>query len=294
MVWEDMCKVFRHLRGRVSPSAFQFRFLGYKGVVVVDHRLQGIKMRLRESQCKFPVHDVDEPEFEIAQSFDYPNPVHLNRFVVASFLVYTNMFSRPAVMALENRGVDMETFMELQEKAKADIYLSSDSLEQFSHLLTKHNLGGNFHLAFILEQLSKLGLDFKVNNEKKAIGCAFFERLLRFSMNHSLREVKFKARIPVPKSYQLVGVADEGQAYIKEGVNEGEVYTLGPGRIYGAFLRGSTFALLVQTATFSLCAREGGWTTKVLQRPMRYIQKPGHPPWRRYVQCMLSPIQRYK
>jgi RNA-dependent RNA polymerase len=36
-------------------------------------------------------------------------------------------------------------------------------------------------------------------------------------MNHSFREVKFKARIPVPQSYQLVGVADEGQAYINEG-----------------------------------------------------------------------------
>jgi hypothetical protein len=56
-------------------------------------------------------------------------------------------------------------------------------LEEFSHLLTKHNLGGKFHLAFILEQLSKLGLDFKDTNEKKkkAIGGAFVERLLRFS-----------------------------------------------------------------------------------------------------------------
>jgi RNA-dependent RNA polymerase len=86
IIWEAMCKAFPHLRGRVPPSAIQFRFLGHKGVVVVDHRLQGILMRLRESQCKFPVHDVDEAEFEIARSFDYPNPVHLNRFVVVSFL----------------------------------------------------------------------------------------------------------------------------------------------------------------------------------------------------------------
>jgi hypothetical protein len=52
---------------------------------VVDHHLQGIKMRLRESQRKFPVHDVEEAEFEIARSFDYPNPVHLNRFVFIPF-----------------------------------------------------------------------------------------------------------------------------------------------------------------------------------------------------------------
>ncbi len=148
-------------------------------------------------------------------------------------------------MALEDRGVDKETFMKLQEEAKAKIYLSSDSLGHFSYMLKKHGLGGKFHLGFILEQLSKLGLEFKDNNDKKkkAIGSAFFERLLRFSMNHSLREVKYKARIPVPGSYQLVGVADEGQAYINEGASEEDVFTLGPGRIYGACFRGSTAVL---------------------------------------------------
>src|SRR5258708_3301042 len=85
MIWEEKCRATRHVReSRVPPSAFQFRFLGYKGVVVVDHRLQGIKMRLRESQRRFPVHDVDEAEFELTGSFDYSNPAHLNRFVVVT------------------------------------------------------------------------------------------------------------------------------------------------------------------------------------------------------------------
>ena len=147
-------------------------------------------------------------------------------------------------MALEDRGVDKKIFMALQEEAKASIYQSSDSLEDFSQQLSKHNLGGKFHLASILEQLSKLGLDFKDGTDKKAIGGAFFECLLRFSLDHSLREVKFKARIPVPDSYQLVGVADEGQAYIKEGIaDKDDVFTLGPGRIYGTFLCGFTIVL---------------------------------------------------
>ena len=240
MIWEAKCS--RHVREhRVKPSAYQFRFLGYKGVVVVDHKLQGIRLRLRESQRKFPVHDVEEAEFEIARSFDYPNPVHLNRFVCRAFpsLALTcTRFSRPVVMALEDRGVDKETFIELQEKSKALIYHSRDSLENFSQLLKKYNLGGNFHLKYILEQLSKLGLDLKDGTDKEVIGGAFFERLLRYSMNHSLREVKFKARIPVPDSYQLVGVADEGQAYIKDGIaGEDDVYTLGHNMIYGVFLR---------------------------------------------------------
>ena len=87
MIWEERFKACRNVREyRVKPSAFQFRFLGYKGVVVVDHRLQGIKMRLRKSQRKFPVNDIEESELEIVRYFDYPNPVHLNRFVIVSFL----------------------------------------------------------------------------------------------------------------------------------------------------------------------------------------------------------------
>jgi len=139
-------------------------------------------------------------------------------------------------MALEDRGVRKEAFFDLLEQAKANIYLSGASLDRFSEQLRDHNLGGQYRLAFILEQLSKLGLDFKNKVNKTAIGRRFFESLLRYSMNHCLREVKYKARIPVPKSYQLVGVADEGRAYINEGLNEEDVYTLKPGFIYGTVL----------------------------------------------------------
>ena len=147
-------------------------------------------------------------------------------------------------MALEDRGVKKEAFLELQEKAKATIYLSSDSLANFTKQLRDHHMGAQYHLAFILEQLDELGLDFRtgINNgvKKTAIGKPFFESLLRYSMNHSLREVKFKARIPVPNhSYQLVGVADEGRAYIDEGLNEEDVFTLKEGLIFGPFLLGS-------------------------------------------------------
>ena len=146
-------------------------------------------------------------------------------------------------MALEDRGVNKEAFVDLQEKAKELIYISGDSLTHFTKQLRDHNMGGQYHLAFILEQLDHLGLDFRDNSrdgiDKKAIGKPFFESLLRYSMNHSLREIKFKARIPVPKSFQLVGVADEGRAYIAEGLKEEDVFTLKPGLIYGPFHLGS-------------------------------------------------------
>ena len=138
-------------------------------------------------------------------------------------------------MALESLGVKKDTFIALQERAKANIYPFENSFTQFSALLKKYSLGSEFHLASILKQLYKLGLDFKDKEDKKAIKSAFLERLLRFSINHLLRDVKFKARIPVPESYQLVGVADEGRAYIAEGAKESDVHTLNPGQIYGTF-----------------------------------------------------------
>jgi hypothetical protein len=46
-------------------------------------------------------------------------------------------------MALECRGVK-DTHIDLQEKAKENIYLSEDSFSEFSKLLKKHKLGSKF------------------------------------------------------------------------------------------------------------------------------------------------------
>ena len=73
-------------------------------------------------------------------------------------------------MALEDRGVRKEAFFDLLEQAKANIYLSGASLDRFSEQLRDHNLGGQYRLAFILQQLSKLGLDFRNSFNKTAIG----------------------------------------------------------------------------------------------------------------------------
>lgn len=259
-IWEEKCRASDNLREhRVKPSAYQFRFLGYKGVVVVDSRLDGIKMRLRGSQCKFPVHNEEDAEFEIAGSFESPNPAHLNRFVFTSCLLDAPIdllarLARPVIMILEDRGVRKEAFIDLQDATKAEIFLSGDSLINFRNLLKSHNLGNKFHLPFILEQLDLLGLDFRNSVDKRAVGSAFLGRLVRSSMGHALREVKFRARIPIPKSYQLVGVADEGQAYIREGIDAENVFTLPEGYIYGTiylFNRATSFICL-----FVACVQE--------------------------------------
>ncbi|KAA1469185.1 RdRP-domain-containing protein [Dentipellis sp. KUC8613] len=217
MIWDALCNARPGLReNSVMPSAYQIRFLGYKGVVVVDYRLEGVKMRLRPSMRKFRSHDVESAEIEIARAFERPNRSYLNR---------------PLVTVLEDRGAEIKTFMDLQEKAKEAIYTAGDTLLNFRKLLRENGLGFGFHVPFILEQLAKLNLDFKSEGMTRAIDYPLLNELLRYAINAVLRDVKHRARIPLPDSYMLVGVADEGRAYILEGADPEDVFVLGEGEI---------------------------------------------------------------
>jgi RNA-dependent RNA polymerase len=132
-------------------------------------------------------------------------------------------------MALEDLGIQAGALMDIQDSVKARI----DSLEDIAGLLKSYSIGGSFRLVFILDQLAKLGLGPRDTFDKMAFGNAFIGRLLRDSAHHILRELKYKTQIPVSRSYQLVGVADEGRAYIREGVDPDTVFTLKEGFIYG-------------------------------------------------------------
>ena len=183
-------------------------------------------------------------------------------------------------MALEDLGVTKQAFVDLQEEAKARIYLAGGSLQIFVGLLKSQSLGGQFHLGFILEQLTKLGLDLRDHLDKDAIGSAFLGRLVRDSMNHSLREMKFKARIPVPRSYQLVGVADEGRAYINEGVQPDKVFTLGEKQIYGMTRHYSVECCSIHRRNISLRAGVPGQGARIFEWPLSDFKEPSDSPWR--------------
>ncbi|KAF7311432.1 RNA-dependent RNA polymerase [Mycena kentingensis (nom. inval.)] len=208
------------------PSAFQIRFLGYKGVVSVDYQLdkhpKGIRMRLRPSMKKF---DSDESQkkkagIEIARAFWYPSTAYLNR---------------PLVMALEDRGVRQDDLIELQDDAVRHARTIDDGIAQFRAILLDHGLGKPFHLSLILDKLEKLGLDFKSNKHLPGIDDPWIRELRQVAMYNVLRDIKYRARIPIAESFHLVGVADEGPAYRREGFEN--VYVLPPGKIYACIQR---------------------------------------------------------
>ena len=61
-----------------------YDILGFKGMVVVDWRLTGVKMRLRKSMDKFQGPEEETATIEIARAFERPNTCYLNRYVAVA------------------------------------------------------------------------------------------------------------------------------------------------------------------------------------------------------------------
>lgn len=144
--------------------------------------------------------DVNSHELEIARAFDTPARMYLNR---------------PLIMLLEQLGVKASAFMKLQRTALDDVHKAAGSLETAAKLLESHGLGTAYNLPSLFISLHKL--------RSRDAGIAellqkddFFRRVLDFAINSIRRELKYKARIPVPQSWTLVGVVDVHN-YLKEG-----------------------------------------------------------------------------
>jgi len=218
-------------------AQYQIRFLGCKGVVSVDPRLEGIRMCIRPSMNKFDVPGEEYGTIEIARAVGKPNIPHLNRFVaiLAHRVVQTfsvpSFVDRPLVMVLEDRGAPKDVFMKLQADTVANARMAHDSATLYAKLLESRQLCYNYRLAAILRRLNTLGLELRPNRLQRSLDTPFLARLRSCAINHVLREVKHEARIPIPDSYMLVGVADEGPAYVKKDLKN--VYCLPQGKIFG-------------------------------------------------------------
>ncbi|KAG5722151.1 putative RNA-dependent RNA polymerase 1 [Termitomyces sp. T112] len=219
-IWTALCAGRGdHGERTVQPSAYQIRFLGYKGVVGVDEQLDklsaGIRMRLRKSMRKFSVSQVEWAEIEIAQSFEHPNTCYLNR---------------PLIMILEDLGVRLDSFVQLQENEVAEALTINDSSLQFRNVLDAHSLGRSYRLSHLLHKLEELKLDLHARCATPGFDNGFICQIRQASMMDVLRDIKHNARLRIPESYLLVGVADEGPAYIAAGMEN--VYTLPEGHIF--------------------------------------------------------------
>ena len=139
-------------------------------------------------------------------------------------------------MLLEDVGVRKESLKDLQDLAVASARTVDDSISQFNVVLASHNLGSGYRLRQIMGRLQdRYNMDLKSEGRQIiSMDNSFFSQLRQVAMNDVLRDIKHSARIPVPNSYLLVGVADEGPAY--EAAGKTNVFKLQASQIYGESL----------------------------------------------------------
>ena len=199
-IWEvyTVSRSRRSHRAYPPPSAFQIRLGGCKGMFSVDYTRSGDQVRIRDSMEKFDAPD--SLDIEIARAFDRPTPGLLNR---------------PLIMLLETLGLEKEIFLELQREAIRATEEAVESLATASSLLGAHGLGTAFSLQSVFNSLAHMGADLNTQDDM----WPFLEHVLTFCVNHVLSDLKYRARIPIPGSCMLVGVADEYNL-----LQEGQIY----------------------------------------------------------------------
>ena len=138
-------------------------------------------------------------------------------------------------MLLEDVGVRKVSFLDLQRLAVERARTIHDSISQFNDFLVSHNLGSGYRLRHTMGRLQdRYNMNFKSEIPQSSMDNQFFSQLRQIAMNDVLRDIRHSARIPVPNSYLLVGVADEGPAYEMAGYTN--VFKLQESQIYGESL----------------------------------------------------------
>ncbi|KAJ8495683.1 hypothetical protein ONZ45_g12762 [Pleurotus djamor] len=205
---QDVQNALRYHRRRARhtnepPSALQIRFGGAKGVLVVDPRLYGRVVCLRESQTKFKGTG---RTLDIATTSARPILTYLNR---------------PLIVLLEHHGVNGNYIKQLQDLMVEEVTSILRGFDSAAAILTQNGLGTSFGLPSLLRHLhSILGIRHHLDlQHPSGLDHQLIFTSLHYAETHILREIKHRAHIRVPGSYTLIGVADEWDC-----LNEGEIY----------------------------------------------------------------------
>jgi RNA-dependent RNA polymerase len=133
---------------------------------------------------------------------------------------------------MECLGVPAFRFQELQQKVVEQLEGARTSIQGFIEVLRLHDLGRSFGLAPMLGDLITMLTDNTNESIKNPASFGpFIQSLISYAIVHANRALKYQARIPVPRSWNLVGVADEGYRYWKAGMKN--MRTLREREIFG-------------------------------------------------------------
>lgn len=185
MSWEAL----QHIWGVIpqkkrAPTAVQFRFKGYKGMLALDSTLTGSVICLRPSMKKFDSHDA--ANLEICDTASKPIPLVLNRQMVK---------------ILEDMGVDAAWFKKMQSIELARLRAVTTDGHSVARFLKQQNVGEGIHVHRLFRTAENMGINFR----QDGFLCGIVEAVVL----RELRLLKHKARIPIMKGVTLFGIMDE-------------------------------------------------------------------------------------
>ncbi|GFU25130.1 probable RNA-dependent RNA polymerase 1 [Nephila pilipes] len=188
-------KVSKTLRRGHDSSAFQIRYGGCKGMLVLDPTLKGVDIVFRESMQKFHCRGYGHTKLEIVKKSS-PIPLRLNR---------------PFIAILHDMGVDPRIFLRMQEimlQNIIDMLLEEEKAARYLNFRTPFSV-------FKFKDLSRSGINLTTE--------PFFRTLLLSLQRYYIDVIKTKANVEIDPAYgrNMFGVLDEtgilqyGQVFVQ-------------------------------------------------------------------------------
>ena len=192
MSWDVMVATWGYLsQTKNSPTCFQVRLGGAKGMLAVDSRLSGSIIQIRDSMIKFPTKDMNN--LEICDVASKPISLVLNRQLIK---------------ILEDIGVPNDWFFEMQNQELAHLRAITSNASNTADFLKAQRISDSIGLHKLIRYCDLVGIDYRRDE--------FLRSVVELTVLRVLRLLKHKARIPVKKGITLFGVIDE-TGYLQEG-----------------------------------------------------------------------------
>ena len=171
-------------RRLLKPNLLQIRFQGYKGMVSLDTRLSGMRLMLRANMKKFETKQAWN--LEICGAAFRPLPMVLNR---------------PLIKILEDLWIPASVFLDLQGVAVSKLRDMTTSAINAATFLDDISATKATRIPQLLKDLGFIGLQYQQDD--------FLYSIVEMAVIAQLREIKYRARIPVAKGHTLYGIVDE-------------------------------------------------------------------------------------
>ncbi|KAF9133051.1 hypothetical protein BGW39_010741 [Mortierella sp. 14UC] len=188
---EDLARIIGiELEKETTPSAFQIRLGGAKGVLVMDSSLKGNRVQIRPSMKKF---DVAHYVLEVIKTSSF----------IPSFL------NRQIIILLTSLGVPEKVIMNLKASMVRDLnMIQHDDMMAIKMLIQNWDEEGTSKML-----VTMIRAGFLQRQDP------FIKNLLTLFRQQMLEELSKKARVYVPQGAYLLGVCDE-----TGDLEEGEIF----------------------------------------------------------------------